>query len=997
MGPDAPVRVFLSHAWTDRSPPRVAENARRGLAQRMRDALRAAGADVFFDDDGIDDLEDIETRIRDVLAACTLLVCWYSDMYRERRACHWELLAAVTTDPSRVVVVNPEPGLDHILPASLRNVLVPPVPAADDEPAWEALATRIVGLARAKGGTFGPPRADETRWYGDPPARFARFVGRAEELWELDSLLRPPHPLSGGDPEAAAVVVHGLGGVGKTALAFEYAARFAGAYPGGIVWLRAQADEASPDVEAQLEGRRAGEFLLLAAQFEPSPPDLESSTAGRSVEDAEAIIRRHLADGDHLWLIDDLPAGLPADVFRRWLPPGGRGRVLVTTRGTTYRHVPNLALGVLAPGDAVELLQSAGSDVGDRDTAEALADRLGNLPLALEVVGALASLPGASPAALLAELHDPLALVERAADNPFASASATEHPLSVAETFGPSLRRLDADSIAVLTVAAALNVGPLPAAVVQPVAESLAGIDTGSFATAIGMLFSRSLARRVNTEAFEVHALVAGATLQWTAASDDFRRACFDAAAHYVVLDLGDVEDIGTHARSRRVAAFGEALALSPHDAAPSPQEIGMLRALGRFLHIEARLDEAAVLERRAAAMAADRIEDDPRGALTAQLDLALTLHHAGAPEAEDVARDALRRLEARFGSDDLDVLTAKHNLASWDRGNKLEAQQLARQVFESRRRLLGADHPHTLFSLHSLLAHDVLPEPYPDFIAAYEDLIARRTRVLGADHTTTLTSVSNFVERLIRLERPAQALPLARRLVERRSALYGPDHVATLAAKSRLVLALSSMPEPPSSELETVTRELEAALAAMDRYSVYGPHFERTAEALAAACLALQQSGRPELAATLLERALPSVVQRLGPSSRTALVVEHNLAAALAANGELEAARRRFADLLARMLESLGVDDRLVLRARRQQALIEAGLGRVSHALDLLSELAEHWEARAGPDSPELAEACGDIADTLDRAGDASGARPFRQRQHAIASAAGAARANWV
>ncbi len=121
------IRVFLSHAWIDDSPARVAENWRRGLVRLLRDALLAEELDVFYDADELQELDDIELRIRECLGGSTLLVCWYSDVYRQRRGCDWELMAGLTTDPERVVAVNPEPGVEHILPASLRGFILPTV------------------------------------------------------------------------------------------------------------------------------------------------------------------------------------------------------------------------------------------------------------------------------------------------------------------------------------------------------------------------------------------------------------------------------------------------------------------------------------------------------------------------------------------------------------------------------------------------------------------------------------------------------------------------------------------------------------------------------------------------------------------------------------------------------------------------------------------------------------------------------------------------------
>jgi hypothetical protein len=121
-------RVFLSHPWTDQSPVRTAENPRRALAAGLRDHLRAQGFNVLYDEEAIEGLDDITERIEQGLAGSPPLVCWYSDWYRGSRAYDRELTTAVTCDTDRIVVVSPEPHVDHILPAALRNRLIPSVP-----------------------------------------------------------------------------------------------------------------------------------------------------------------------------------------------------------------------------------------------------------------------------------------------------------------------------------------------------------------------------------------------------------------------------------------------------------------------------------------------------------------------------------------------------------------------------------------------------------------------------------------------------------------------------------------------------------------------------------------------------------------------------------------------------------------------------------------------------------------------------------------------------
>jgi tetratricopeptide (TPR) repeat protein len=977
--------VFLSHAWVDQSAPRVQENFRRGLAPLLRDKLAEQGVAVFYDEQDIEELDEIEQRIRMGVAASALFVCWYSDAYRGRRACNWELTAALATDPGRVVVVNPEADLDHILPTSLRGSLIASARDADDAAGWEYLTRRIVERAQALDGVFGDiATAETTPWYGDPPTRFSRFVGRAEPLWQLDSLLRPPPAVSGGGQPPPAVVVHGLGGLGKTALACEYATRFAGAYPGGIYWLRLGSPAPGTDPGEHVRLRLVSQLVRIADQLQPEGQPLDADASSHSPEVVARVVGRHLDQlgAPYLWVVDDLPAGLSATDFAACLPPGRDGQSLVTTQGTTYRHVPNLALGVMPAQEAVELLLGSGArrEEAEAGTAEALAARLGHLPLALEVVGELVALPGTTPESLLAELThpaEPLDLVEEAAQNPMASVSPTEHTLSAAMTFAPSINRLDEASFWLLATASALNVAPLPLKVIWPVVQSAAGLPDAALRPTLGMLLSRSLARGIDADTIEVHGLIADTTLRYLQDRAGFVAGCVLAAGRRIAQELGDMEDIRTHKASQRIAAFGQVLAEHSADlGGDHTVGVGALRSIGRFLHVEHRYREAAEIERRAAAEALQTLGPQDRITLAAQGDLGISLAHSGRnTEALDLLQHCAETLERCFGPEDIDTLTIKHNLAGQLQPVDLQAaRKLRLEVYETRLRVLGPDHEHTLFSLHTLLSHNVVPPPHRDSVAAYEDLIARRTRLQGEDHTTTLTSMSNYTERLLTLGKPEAALPWARKAFERRSALYGPDHDVTLTARGRLLETLSALPAPPAQEIRQLAEE-------MQRYAASAVSFADPGR-LATAGETLRRSGHPELAVEVLRGAQKSAAATLDPNDRNALLIEHNLAAALAAQGEPATAKAAFDELVPRIQNALGPDHRLTLRARRQQALLLAALGSPAGALEPQLTLASTWQAQCGTASPEYSEALGDIAATYDLLGQPDDARRYRAMQ---------------
>jgi hypothetical protein len=79
---------------------------------------------------------------------------------------------------------------------------------------------------------------EETRGavFAVPQLRLASFVGRQTKFGVLDKLLGQ------SKPGQVATLIVGLGGVGKTSLAVEYAYRRRHSFPGGVFWINGQED-----------------------------------------------------------------------------------------------------------------------------------------------------------------------------------------------------------------------------------------------------------------------------------------------------------------------------------------------------------------------------------------------------------------------------------------------------------------------------------------------------------------------------------------------------------------------------------------------------------------------------------------------------------------------------------------------------------------------------------------------------------------------------------
>jgi hypothetical protein len=200
-----------------------------------------------------------------------------------------------------------------------------------------------------------------------PLSRNPRFTGRETVLADIAGNLRTSGLL-------AVCALKGMGGVGKTQLALEYAFRHADEYQ-VVAWLRAE-DAGTLDAD----------FARLAAAL--GLPEADAPEEHRRIDAAKAWLANH-----DRWLLifDNAP---DPRLIRSYLPRNESGHVLITSRNQSWQGLArSVAVDVLRSDDATQFLLSR-SGREETESARRVAQLLGNLPLALEEAAAYVEASG---------------------------------------------------------------------------------------------------------------------------------------------------------------------------------------------------------------------------------------------------------------------------------------------------------------------------------------------------------------------------------------------------------------------------------------------------------------------------------------------------------------------------------------------------------------------------------------------------------------------------
>lgn len=208
------------------------------------------------------------------------------------------------------------------------------------------------------------------------PEHNCYFSGRIDQLMSIDESLKKEKC----DAVNICQNISGLGGIGKTQLAIEYAYRYHSGYKNAI-WF----------VIAENPTTIYNSFVAFSECFHLNlPPEFK-------VENLQQAVRTWLLE-NHNWLLilDNLEI---IDDVLPYLPDRMNGKMIITTRNTRIDYGSQLELGVFQSDESLAFLRRRFSSNPDlkmeyyffsdfEEESLRLIDRLGGLPLALEQAAA---------------------------------------------------------------------------------------------------------------------------------------------------------------------------------------------------------------------------------------------------------------------------------------------------------------------------------------------------------------------------------------------------------------------------------------------------------------------------------------------------------------------------------------------------------------------------------------------------------------------------------
>ncbi|WP_081424200.1 tetratricopeptide repeat protein [Anabaena sp. WA102] len=578
-----------------------------------------------------------------------------------------------------------------------------------------------------------------------PNSNTQKFIGREHELKKIHQHLQTSN-------HAVISAIQGMGGIGKTELATQYSLEHLSlkSYPGGICWLSAT---------NQNLGLQIIEFCRT--HFRLNPPD---NVLSKQVD----WCWQSWPTGNTLVVIDDVQ-NYPA--IQPYLPPqSSQFKVLITTRLKLDFPVScTLSLQILSLPEAMALLSELiGEDRLNQETAQAeeLCQRLGYLPLALQLVGRYVKYRQISCAEMLQRLaakgiNHPAFDID--AHDPTWTLSITR---GVQAAFELSWEVISYSAQELGCLLSLFALAPIPWLLIQSASREK---NIENLENARIELERLHLLQSENYDHYQLHQLIR-----------DFLQVKLEklstvtqkkiTLANFLFLDIGQLfsnlfnrQSVSTTLKRN----FCQAMVNIAQEIPDQPIQ----KDIQRFKLAIPHLQEVA-----------DHLLDTVSDKNLIWVFEGVGNFYEGQGlynDAEPWRKQCVSLLKQRLGDDHLDVATGLNNLAFlyYSQGKYKEAEPLYQKALTLWQKLLGDNHPRVAVSLNNLAELYHSQGKYKEAEFLYQRSLALRQKLLGDDHPDVATGLNNLALLYQSQGRYNEAEPLSQQALALWQKLPGDNH----------------------------------------------------------------------------------------------------------------------------------------------------------------------------------------------------------------------------
>ncbi|KAJ5898084.1 hypothetical protein N7504_008372 [Penicillium tannophilum] len=314
--------------------------------------------------------------------------------------------------------------------------------------------------------------------------------------------------------------------------------------------------------------------------------------------------------------------------------------------------------------------------------------------------------------------------------------------------------------------------------------------------------------------------------------------------------------------------------------------------------------------------------------------------------EAEEMYQRALAGYEENLGPDHTATLNTMNSLGILykHQGNLKGAEEIYQRALAGKEKTLGLYHTSTLNTVNNLGILYKNQGKLNEAEKMYLRDLAGCEKTLGPDHTSTLDTVNNLGNLYKSLGNLKRAEELYQRALAGYEKALGPDHTSTLNTMNNLGNLYFDQ-----GQLEDAEEIYQRALAGYEK--ALGPDHESTLDTMSNLGIFYKHQGNLKQAEELYQRALAGYEKALGPDHISSLDTMNNLGNLYSDQGKLEDAEKIYQRALAGYEETLGLDHTSTLETMNNLGILYSDQGKLKETEDIYLRALVGYEKALGPD----------------------------------------------